>query len=130
MATKPTPLKTVNIPTEHLKVIQEGMRNVIVGKNGTARWLETYKMIRVPIAGKSGTAQTGSLGTSAKDNGLFTAYGPYNTEGNLDDTIVVTVLLERARTGNAVRIVAELFNYYFEELYPEKNPNPNFKKRG
>jgi hypothetical protein len=61
---------------------------------------------------------------------LFTAYGPYNTEGNLDDTIVVTVLLERARTGNAVRIVAELFNYYFEELYPEKNPNPNFKKRG
>ena len=127
---KPTPLKTVNIPTEHLKVIQEGMRNVIVGKNGTARWLDTYKMIRVPIAGKSGTAQTGSLGTSAKDNGLFTAYGPYNTEGNLDDTIVVTVLLERARTGNAVRIVAELFNYYFEVLYPEKNPNPNFKKRG
>ena len=127
---KPTPIKTLNIPSDNLKIIQEGMRNVIIGKNGTARWLDTYKMIRVPIAGKTGTAQTGSLGSKAKDNGLFTAYGPYNTDGNTEDTIVITVLLEKSSTGNAVRVVAELFNYYFEELYPEKNPNPNFKKRG
>ncbi|MGL5955754.1 MAG: penicillin-binding protein 2 [Brevinema sp.] len=119
------PLKIVNMPEEHFQIIQEGMRNVIVGNNGTATWLSRYNMIRVPIAGKTGTAQTGS---KAADNGLFTAFGPYHPKQNSSDTIVITILLEKARTGNAVRIAADLFNYYFEELYPEKNPNPNFRR--
>ncbi|MGL4677287.1 MAG: penicillin-binding protein 2 [Brevinema sp.] len=118
-------LKIVNMPKEHFQVIQDGMRNVIVGNNGTAAWLNRYNTIRVPIAGKTGTAQTG---TKAADNGLFTAYGPYVPNQNSSDTIVITVLLEKAGTGNAVRIAAELFNYYFETLYPEKNPNPNFRR--
>lgn len=115
----PTPLKVLNIPLDHLKVVQDGMKRVIYGDSGTARWLYRYNMIRVPIAGKTGTAQTG---TTRGNNGLFTAYGPVTDEGTNDDTIVITVLLEQSRTGNAVRIVAELFNYYFEKLYPEKNP--------
>ncbi len=120
------PLKIVSIPDDHLQVIRDGMRDVLVGNAGTAAWLSYYNMIRVPIAGKTGTAQTG---TKAANNGLFTAFGPYSATEDSPDTIVVTVLLERAGTGNAVRIVAELFNYYFEVLYPEKNPNPNFKRR-
>ncbi len=121
----PQPLKVVSIPDEHFQVIRDGMKNVVVGNSGTAAWLSHYNMIRVPILGKTGTAQTG---TKAANNGLFTAFGPYDPADS-DSTIVVTVLLEKAGTGSAVRIAAELFNYYFEVLYPEKNPNPNFRRR-
>lgn len=121
---EPTPLKIVNIPNEHFDLIRKGMRDVIVGQKGTASWLSKYKMIRVPIAGKTGTAQTGY----GKDNGLFTAFGPYFPNKISPDTIVVTVLLEKANTGSAVRISAELFNYYFDVLYPEKNPNSKLNR--
>ncbi|MGL4561668.1 MAG: penicillin-binding transpeptidase domain-containing protein, partial [Brevinema sp.] len=110
-----TPLKTINLPPEHFKILQEGMQKVLDPTKGTAGWLNRYKMISIPIAAKTGTAQTG-LGR--KDNGLFTAYGPYGQE-NLSNAIAITVLLERERTGAAVRVVAELFNYYFGVLYPE-----------
>lgn len=108
-----TPLKTINLSPEYFKILQEGMFNVL-GTNGTAGWLNKYKMLAIPIAGKTGTAQTG---TGRKDNGLFTAYGPYGQE-NLSNAIAITVLLERERTGSAVRITAELFNFYFGTLYP------------
>ncbi len=114
-----TPLKVVNVPDKHFEIVRDGMREVVVGRRGTANWLTRYNVIKVPIAGKTGTAQTGSR---AANNGLFTAFGPYIEDKISPDTIVITVLLEKAGTGNAVRIAAELFNYYFEVLYPEKHP--------
>lgn len=113
----PTPLKILNLSPDIFTEIQEGMYFGVTNKRGTSSWLTRYNIIRVPIAGKTGTAQTG---LTRFNNGLYTAYGPYGKE-NLDNTIAITVLLEQARTGNAVRIVAELFNYYFNTLYPEKN---------
>ncbi|MGL4389174.1 MAG: penicillin-binding protein 2, partial [Brevinema sp.] len=113
------PLKTVNLSPEYFKLIQEGMAKVLEPNKGTAGWLNRYKMISIPIGAKTGTAQTG-LGR--KDNGLFTAYGPYGQE-NLSNAIAITVLLERERTGTAVRITSELFNYYFTSLYPKLYKN-------
>ncbi|MGL4393959.1 MAG: penicillin-binding protein 2 [Brevinema sp.] len=109
------PLKTVNLSPEHFKTIQEGMFQVMQPPRGTAGYLNAYRMISIPIAAKTGTAQTG-LGR--KDNGLFTAYGPYGEE-NLSNAIAITVLVERERTGAAVKIAADLFNYYFGVLYPD-----------
>jgi len=113
---EPIPLKILNLSPETFTILQEGMANVVKGE-GTAGWLTRYKMIHVPIAGKSGTAQTGYT----KNNGLFTAYAPYGQE-NVSNAIAVTVLLEQTRTGAAIRIATELLNYYFDILYPEQNP--------
>ena len=100
----PSPLKVLNLSPEIFTILQEGMRDTIAGPKGTARWLGRYNT--VSVAGKTGTAQTGS---TRENNGLFTAYAPYGME-HVDDAIAITVLLEQSRTGNAVRIAAELFN--------------------
>ncbi|MGL4367664.1 MAG: penicillin-binding protein 2 [Brevinemataceae bacterium] len=119
----PVPLKTIALSPEAFKIIQEGMAQTVEA-HGTAGVLTRYKSIKVPIAAKSGTAQTGFVN---KENGLFTGYGPYGNE-NLSNTIAITVLLENQRTGIARSIMVELFNYYFMTLYPDANPNNNKTK--
>ena len=49
---------TDRIKREHFKTIQEGLRLVIEGNQGTARW---YKIPSLSYAGKTGTAQVVSF---------------------------------------------------------------------
>lgn len=114
----PEARKTVNISPETINILQEGMARV-TKSGGTAGWVNN-SYLQVPIAGKTGTAQTGNI----KNNGLFTAYGPYGQE-NVSNAIAITVLLEQDRTGTAVAIAANLFNYYFGTLYPELKGKSN-----
>lgn len=111
-----TPLRELSLSSDDITIIQEGMKRVVAPR-GTAWYIDNAWLV-VPLAGKTGTAQ---IGGSTRDNGLFTAYGPYGEE-NKNNAIAITVVLEKTRTGNAVTIARDLFNYYFGTLYPELKP--------
>ena len=63
--------------------------NVVSGGRGTAR--ETMKGLNVTVAGKTGTAQTGMLGS---DHGAFICFAPAE-----DPEIAICVYGEKAAHG-------------------------------
>ena len=83
----------------------EGMVNVISGGRGTAR--ETMKGLGVTVAGKTGTAQTGMLGS---DHGAFICFAPAE-----DPEIAIAVYGEKAAHGATLGLCAKaIIQYYFE----------------
>ena len=83
----------------------EGMVNVISGSRGTAR--ETMKGLGVTVAGTTGTAQTGMLGS---DHGAFICFAPAE-----DPEIAIAVYGEKAAHGATLGLCAKaIIQYYFE----------------
>ena len=83
----------------------EGMINVVSGGRGTAR--ETMKGLGVTVAGKTGTAQTGMLGS---DHGAFICFAPAE-----DPEIAIAVYGEKAAHGATLGLCAKaIIQYYFE----------------
>ena len=83
----------------------EGMINVVSGGRGTAR--ETMKGISVKVAGKTGTAQTGMLGS---DHGAFVCFAPAE-----DPEIAICVYGEKAAHGATLGLCAKaIIEYYFD----------------
>ena len=83
----------------------EGMINVVSGGRGTAR--ETMKGLGVTVAGKTGTAQTGMLGS---DHGAFICFAPAE-----DPEIAIAVYGEKAAHGAPLGLCAKaIIQYYFE----------------
>ena len=79
--------------------------NVISGGRGTAR--ETMKGLGVTVAGKTGTAQTGMLGS---DHGAFICFAPAE-----DPEIAICVYGEKAAHGATLGLCAKaIIQYYFE----------------
>ena len=128
----PAPPQTLPISNVELSAIQTGMRGVIDdAKFGTAHFrfstLDAYLLpdgpatlgrnlttaqkasaIKLSIAGKSGTAQTG--GADDKPYAWFTAYVPAD-----DPQIAITVLLENIGEGSvyAAPVVRQLIEAYY-----------------
>ena len=83
----------------------EGMVNVRSGSRGVAR--ETMKGLGVTVAGKTGTAQTGMLGS---DHGAFICFAPAE-----DPEIAIAVYGEKAAHGATLGLCAKaIIQYYFE----------------
>ena len=83
----------------------EGMVNVVSGGRGTAR--ETMKGLNVKVAGKTGTAQTGMLGS---DHGAFICFAPAE-----DPEIAICVYGEKAAHGATLGLCAKaIIQYYFD----------------
>ena len=83
----------------------EGMVNVISGPRGTAR--ETMKGLNVVVAGKTGTAQTGMLGS---DHGAFVCFAPAE-----NPEIAICVYGEKAAHGATLGLCAKaIIQYYFD----------------
>ncbi|MGC8651350.1 MAG: penicillin-binding protein 2 [Minisyncoccia bacterium] len=103
--TNPTPLLNLNVPLSDLKIIQEGMRQVVT--IGTATSLNDLPM---PVAGKSGSPKFISLG-KAQFNALFAAYAPYN-----NPQIVLLVLIEDPPQGSiaTLPVVHDVLSWYYE----------------
>ncbi len=98
----PTLLDTVSIPAAHLSTVLDGMEKVI----SSSTQIQSYmKNVPVTVAGKTGTAQTGS----ATDNGLFVCCAPSRSP-----EIVVASVIERAGGGSysAMSAGAVLEAYY------------------
>ncbi|MBN2401085.1 MAG: penicillin-binding protein 2 [Spirochaetes bacterium] len=98
------PEKTREIPLTGLTMntIKSGMRSAV--KYGTAARLS---YINVPIAGKTGTAQTRSIRKeNYSQHAWFVSYAPYN--GDISKAVAVVVLVEYGVAGAASAVpVAE-----------------------
>lgn len=116
-----------NLDDENLKIIKEGMYDVIYGDKGTAR--NVRKINNFKIAGKTGTSQVFSthgerktdeeqeaLPKHLKDHALFIGFAPYE-----NPKITIAVIVENGESGSktAAPIAAKLFNTYINKHYPE-----------
>lgn len=119
-ATEPTPLLNLNISSNNLKVVQEGMRQVIT--TGTATSLNDLPMA---IAGKSGSPKFISLGKE-KYHALFAAYAPYN-----DPQIVILVLIEQPPQGSVATlpVVHDVLSWYYENRLATSTPTTTINNK-
>lgn len=85
-----------------LRVVREGMRLAVT--EGSAVGLSE---LLFPVAGKTGTAQTGVYG---KNHGWFTGFAPYDAP-----ELVISILVEEGTGGStdAVPIAREVLYHYF-----------------
>ena len=81
------------------------MTAVCHGSRGTAR--ETMKGLPVKVAGKTGTAQTGMIGS---DHGAFICFAPAE-----NPQIAIAVYGEKAAHGATLgQVAAAIIQYYFD----------------
>lgn len=113
------------IDKETFKTVQEGLRRVANGNQGTARF---WKVPGVEMAGKTGTVQVMSFSADQiyqncmsrpihmRHHGWFVAYAPAE-----NPEISVAVLAEHACHGNtgAAPIVRDIVQAYFKKYHPE-----------
>lgn len=98
----PKKVGTLPVSKANLTLIQNSLRSVM-GKDGTGGFL--FKDYPVPIAGKSGTAETNGL-----DNGWFVAYAPFDKP-----EVVILVMFEHSGFGSdsAAPVVKTMMDAYF-----------------
>jgi penicillin-binding protein 2 len=106
---KPKAIKNVNIPTEYMDIVRDGMRKVITLGSG-----QLMKTIPFEVAGKTGSAQ---IQGNTKTNAIFAGFAPYK-----DPEILITVLLEEPPEGSVVTIpvVDEVLRYYYNNRFLKK----------
>lgn len=99
-----------SVSAENMRYVQEGMRENVIGTNGSGRQLAT---LPVTSAGKTGTSQFDGSDPS-RTHAWFTSYAPYE-----DPEIVITVLVEAGGEGHAaaVPIVKNALKWWAENRY-------------
>lgn len=110
---KPESLGAIPITAGQLDVIREGLRGVVVDRNGTAR--NVLKGLDVPVWGKTGTAEDPFVG---RPHAWFIGYTQAGREDKPD--IVVAVILQNRGEGSewaapVFRRIVE--SYFFERSY-------------
>lgn len=91
---------------ESIRVIQKGMYDAAVGKEGTSR--RVFKDFPMQIAGKTGTAQNSHGPLS--EHALFTGYAPYNNP----QIAVTTVLPYGGSSNRAAELFRDTVSVYFD----------------
>lgn len=91
----------VSLNAETLKVVKQGMRQTVTA--GSAKSLAS---LPIAVAGKTGTAQTGTV---TNTHAWFAGYAPYDNPG-----LVLVVMIEYGGEGSvaAVPVAREIFNWY------------------
>ena len=101
---EPTVASTMKMSNATYSTIVQGMKQVITGPSGTAR--NTMNNMSVEVAAKTGTAETGRLGS---DDGSFVCFAPAD-----DPEIAIAVFGEKAAHGSTLgRVAREVIEYYF-----------------
>ena len=109
---KPEEKLNLGVDLDNLKIIQEGMREVIL--SGTA---ETLKYLPFDVAGKSGSPKVYVKGEETYHT-IFGAYAPYE-----DPQIVILVFIENppSTTVATLPVVAEVLQWYWENRINQQN---------
>lgn len=104
--------RSMNIPRNHLQIIQRGMWDVLNANNGTAWRHKLPADLGVEMAGKTGTAQVRRITRAERDAGvirnedlpwerrdhaLFVAYAPYD-----EPRYALSVVIEHGGSGSSV----------------------------
>ena len=92
----------LNINSDNLKAVLEGMRSVTTETGGTA--YNVFKDFNIEVGGKTGSAEAGS-----KVNAWFAGFAPFN-----NPEIAVVVMVENGGHGNyTAEVVREIISQYF-----------------
>lgn len=86
-----------------LDVVREGLREVVLSGTG-----QVLKLVSVPIAAKTGTAEVSSKGGNL--NSLVVAYGPY---ANPEIALAVVVEGVGSHQGLALQVAKNFLQWYF-----------------
>ena len=101
---EPTVASSMKMSNATYSTIVQGMKQVITGPSGTAR--NTMRGTSVEVAAKTGTAETGRLGS---DDGSFVCFAPAD-----DPEIAIAVFGEKAAHGSTLgRVAKDVIDYYF-----------------
>ena len=101
---EPVVASTLKMSNKTYGTIVQGMKQVITGPSGTAR--NTMQGTAVEVAAKTGTAETGRLGS---DDGSFVCFAPVD-----NPEIAIAVFGEKAAHGSTLgRVAKEVIDYYF-----------------
>ena len=101
---EPTVVSTLKMSDTTYNTIVQGMKQVITGELGTAR--TTMRGTSVTVAAKTGTAETGRLGS---DDGSFVCFAPAD-----NPEIAIAVFAEKGAHGSTLGLVAkDIIEYYF-----------------
>ena len=104
MQNEPTVASTLKMSDATYNTIVQGMKQVITGEIGTAR--NTMRGTSVVVAAKTGTAETGRVGS---DDGSFVCFAPAD-----NPEIAIAVFGEKAAHGSTLGLVAkDIIDYYF-----------------
>lgn len=130
-ATVPGEIGQLPVSEENLEVIQEAMEGVVSSRNPRGTAYRVFNGFKIPIAGKTGTAESGL----ADPHAWFVAYSNMESEDNPD--IAVAVIVENEGEGSewAAPVVRRIIELYFygspQRLYPwesgigiTKTPSP------
>ena len=130
-ATVPEEIGQLPVSEENLEVIQEAMEGVVSSRNPRGTAYRVFNGFKIPIAGKTGTAESGL----ADPHAWFVAYSNMESEDNPD--IAVAVIVENEGEGSewAAPVVRRIIELYFygspQRLYPwesgigiTKTPSP------
>ena len=100
---KPEEKIHLSFKEENLRIVQEGMREVVL--SGTATPL---KYALLDIAGKSGSPKYGQ-GMTERYNAVFGAYVPFE-----NPEIVILIVIENptSNTGSTLPVIEEVVNWY------------------
>ncbi len=102
----PEKIREIPLSEVTLNTVKSGMRLAVTGVRGTAYRLS---YIKVPIAGKTGTAQTRSVRKEDKSqHAWFVSYAPYN---DIEKAVAVVVLVEYGVWGasSAVPVAEQIY---------------------
>ncbi len=96
--------KNLNIKSEYINAIKEGMYAVTTETGGTAA--DIFADSRVVVAGKTGTAQV----SNGANNAIFVGFAPYD-----NPKIAVVTVVEHGAEGYYIApMVKEITNAYFD----------------
>jgi penicillin-binding protein 2 len=116
--------RKIKMNKDNLKVVLDGMHDVIYAKHGTAK--KIGRISPYELAGKTGTAQVFStrgkiyknedLAPNLKDHALFIGFAPFD-----DPKIVISVVVEHGEKGSAAAapIAQKMMDTYLNKYYPE-----------
>jgi cell division protein FtsI/penicillin-binding protein 2 len=113
---KPEARGTLPLNPENLKILQEAMTMVVKDPRGTANY--RLRGLQFPVAGKTGTATSGS----GKPHAWFTGYTMAASSTNLPD-IAVAIIIENIGEGSDY--AAPIFKAIVETYYlgtPQSRP--------
>lgn len=122
------------ISQKNFKIVKRGMKKVVHGDKGTAKW---YKLKEVTMAGKTGTAQVRNFSSQQiykkcekrpyfqRHHGWFIAFAPADKP-----EIAVGVIAEHSCHGSsgAAPIVRDIVESYFKKYHPDLYPIENEEK--
>ncbi|MBU8905715.1 peptidoglycan D,D-transpeptidase FtsI family protein [Desertibacillus haloalkaliphilus] len=109
---EPTVLNRIDMSDEHIQRVQEGLRRVMQGSEGTAR--QYFANRSYNPAGKTGTAQVTVHRTNDGNNQTLVGYAPFDDPEVAFAVIVPGVQSRGGQSGIANRIGQGILDAYFD----------------